>query len=175
VDEIESSLKSDKLSPELLKAYEKRAISKLIDFEEYINFLSDKNLNSKIRNELFISIYDLFEKGSTGVTKKLNPKALDFTHISINEFIEKFSEIEKEGAHPKFENIRISEPFKNSDSGYSCKLAFDVENILKKTDQSTMKDSEYNILVKVNKVNKQIGEEKLISWKVFLGNIELKM
>jgi hypothetical protein len=161
------NLDIDSLSVNHTKAFEQRAIQKLQDLKDYIEILSDPQIDTVFKNQASEMAGDLFSSKDNNIAfplienSDIEPLKIDSFFITLkNSAYGKLTlEIHNTSVINKIEKLGNSE--------YNGAIQF---RLFVLTGQKTYKmDMRCKIIVK--KVKKEFGKESKQVWEVFLGDI----
>jgi len=168
--DIRNEFESDDLSQKSLRAFEVKAIQKLVDFSDYLRIYSNKQMAESFKDQSRLMIGDIFISDSIQISHFMflepGKKNLTLSAFLDNVAMGNFCET-------KFDSIHVSEPFRQvGEFKYEGKLSFSAR--LKgctSKDTILIKKSKFEADIFALKVNKSFGNDTLRIWSVFLGNI----
>jgi hypothetical protein len=170
-DSIRMAFAAGHPDEDLLRAYEETARLKLTDFADYLKIVSDTSLNIKFREQAAEMVRRLFVNGDTKVRNWA--KAYSENDIpTLNELLAK-------GLSKGFtlwiqpEQVHVSAPLAvRDDSTYTGRLSCNQKcmffNVMKSP--SPISQITYIDFYLIKRV-KSFGDESMIVWDVYLGNI----
>jgi len=170
-DSIRLAFEAGNPDEDLLRAYEETAIQKVSDFADYLKIVSDTSINIKFREKAAEMVSRIFVSPDTDVQSwsQFYPE----NDIStINKLLEK-------GLSKGFnlwiqpEQVSVTAPLAaGNDSAYRGRLSFYQKCVPFNAQNSTSQISKMrSIDIYLIKKVKPFGDESLIVWEVYLGNI----
>ena len=178
---VESSIKNitvhftaDTLSHETLNGFEATAKTKVSDFFDYLNILSDQNTAPKFRSQVRKIISGLFISGDcTLAFDRFKGNKVEI--CSITQLVDSASVfpvyLKGLSADSLWIIIEIQAV---GDSTYSGKIGFILQPVVMEKNMENIKIINGAIEYKVLRREKEFGGEKLKVWNVFLVNTEFK-
>lgn len=176
IEKAHYEFEKEQLSSLALKAFEQRAVQKILDFADYLSIVSDNSLDSVFLNQANEMLISLFHNDGVNVYIDY-PKSPSSRPEKLQKFLSYFwSE-----ASPKIQ-IEISD-FKVQDSlKITGKKNYAGEIVCLLTIQNTgdgkaiISNGIYHASFEIEsrKTIKQFGSNKKNIWEIFLGDIQLK-
>jgi len=167
--DIEAEFVKDELTSEILSAFEKRAIQKLSDLDDYLNIYADTSLSKEFRLQARQMIKESF---NSEMDLQTYFKNIELSEDTLNDIIY-YSE--KEGSFiTEINSIIIKDNFqKQISSSYVGELGFSQKNRNNYSDENTdVKSFILNAKMHVLKIEKEFGKESQDVWEVYFGEIK---
>ena len=166
--DIEDEFVNDELTPEILFAFEKRAIQKLNDFIDYLNIYADTSLSKQFRIQARQMIIETFYS-ETDLYRFYQDLGL------LEDTTNRILYNSKNGGLFKTEidSIVVTDNFlKQAFSGYVGELRFS-QKLFRITSTDTVLTNTLfrNSEIFVIKTEKEFGEKTQDFWKLYLGEI----
>lgn len=158
------SLMGDTISKENLQYFENRVIQKLVDFYDYLNILGHESFNSTIMGEVRSSAEKLFYNSQITI----NPYRIQPQENLLKSVELLIDENYGDNALPVIGilNVEITEGLHLLADGYFAgKMQFDIKNDMDAV--IVTKEATFSL----RKVEKKFGQESVLVWEVFLGQI----
>lgn len=166
---IENEFINNELTPDILNAFEKRAIQKLNDLADYLNIYAQPNLDKEFRIQAVQMVRELFysESDIPNFYKELE---------LVEDTAARILYSSKNGGTFKTEinSIKVTRNFqKQSVSNYAGELRF-TQKVFCITSGDTVLTNTYTRRSKifVLKTKKEFGSEIQNVWEVYLGEIK---
>ncbi len=158
---LEEQVYADELSPEVLKAFELQAQTKLKDCYEFLQLISNPGYDTTFRKQAITQTLALFSSGSG-----LLQTGLDSSQVSLPSFLEELYKGKWGETRYQVSQVVLKVPLSmTSDTSYAGQMAY----MLKLNDQYVSGRPVLQDIV-VKKVSMDFGGEVSVIWKVFLGN-----
>ena len=162
---------ANELSRFEIKGFENHAIQKIAEYASYIQIISNKNYDSKLRKQAIILAKKLFNNENisfTNIDTEITKKQEIFIDELFNSIYDsKFSKISV-----TVSNIVVSKELKPYGNHFKGKFTFTQASKYYKSNKLV---SETELLKEIDifliKTEKTFGNEKSIVWNVFLGEI----
>ncbi len=163
------------LSDQGLKAFEQRAMQKVIDCGDYFILISDKSLDSAFIDQAKQMLVSLFINERVYIT--VNRPDINFSKkTKLNEFIRYLGDKGSPKLQIKVDGLRVTDSLdvvhENKYTG-EVMCVFHVKN--SSDNNPVLPDGKYDMTVQMEsqKIIKQFGTVQKHIWEVFLGNITL--
>lgn len=157
---LEKQLHADELGPEVLKAFELKAFSKLKECYEYFQVISDQGYDTAFRRQAITQTLTLFSD-----TTVFPQTGLDDSAVSLPLFLEDLYLGKWEKTSYKVSQLALKEPLLlNADRAYKGQVTY----LLQLNDQYISEEPVLQDIV-VKKVTTDFGTDTTEVWKVFLG------
>ena len=172
-DSIKNEFESEDLTKTALQAFERKATEKLVDFSDFLNLYSDKEIDDTLKVQVRQIISELFISENVRMKISLSPEAnkkgLKLSKFFMTEFTQDYDSIDF-----RIDSINALKPLRSRDDlCYSGILGFSLTINGFSSSAVNFKQTEaLKIEMMVIKVEKTFGADTLNVWKVFLGNME---
>jgi len=163
---IEAEFAKDKLSEEILSAFEKRAVQKLKDIADYINIYADTSLSVQFRKQADQMIQENFyEKNDVNDFYK----GLELLEDTVNGILYHSGNVRI--FKTAVDSINISERLRlKPDSNYAGGIKFSQKiYLINQTDTIVSTSSQSRISILAIKTIKNFGDKTEEVWEVYLG------
>lgn len=168
IEGLEGQFNQKQLSTYQLLIFSKRGEQKIKDFADYLNLYLNPNYDESLKAESLKLLLALFEKPKSSVPNLLVVKQ---TSISLEQLLETAKEA-KLRFNVGIKNMETKSSFGKKNTGYQGILSFELTQTLP-TGRITTRQLQTNITIK--QVKRKFGEEELMVWKVFLGDITYRV
>jgi hypothetical protein len=168
---IKNEFESDDLSRKSLKAFEGKAEQKLVDFSDYLRIYIDNKLDTAFKLQARKMISDLFISDSVEISSALIID--DVENLSITDFLGIDSSSIYQTLDITFDSIEIAQPFRRIDDlNYKGRLSFSrLSESTSISGDHLIRSRKMEADIFTSKVSKTFGQDTLLVWSVFLGNI----
>jgi len=169
---IKNEFESDDLSKKSLRAFEVKAGQKLVDFSDYLDIYSDKQMDKSFKDQARQMIMDLFISDSVRINSLLLNEP-DGKNIPLIEFLNLDPATGYNSIDFIFDSIQVATPLRRIDDlNYKGRLSFSRYLKAFSASDNVLSDPvrmEADIMV--SKIYKPFGSDTLQIWSVFLGSI----
>jgi hypothetical protein len=172
-DSIKNEFESEELTKTTLQAFEIKATEKLIDFSDFLNLYSDKEIDDTLKDQVRQMISELFISENVRMKISLSPEAnkkgLKLSEFFMTEFTQDYDSI-----NFRIDSINVLQPLRRKDElCYAGILGFSLTiNGFSSSAVNFKQTQALKVEMMVVKVEKSFGADTLNVWKVFLGNME---
>lgn len=169
---IKNEFESDNLSKKSLRAFEVKAKQKLVDFSDYLDIYSDKQMDESFKSQARQMILDIFMSDTIRVTTLLLQES-NAKYFQITEFLSSSSASGYNSMDFIFDSIEVAAPLLRTDNfNYKGRLSFSRRvKISSASDTLFTGPDRMEVDIFASKVRKQFGSDTLQIWSVFLGDI----
>jgi hypothetical protein len=166
IDSIKEEFTAEHLSDEALYGFEKAAVLKLSDLQDYLRILTDSSLDISFRRQAGEMLDKMF------VTENIRIRLTDSLPLSVSDFISLGLENNLSPSSFIFDSIQVHEPLHRiSASTWKGKLTFLQPVALPDTNQPVM-FSARTADISLCKESKAFGPDTLKIWTIRLGEIK---
>jgi len=172
-DSIKNEFESEDLTKTTLQAFEMKATEKLVDFSDFLNLYSDKEIDDTLKVQVRQIISELFMSENSSIKIVLSHMAKG-KGMKLNEFLmTDFTQI-YDSINYHVDSTKVLQPLRRKDElCYAGILGFSLTINGFSSSAVNFKQTEaLKIEMMVVKVEKTFGADTLNVWKVFLGNME---
>jgi hypothetical protein len=172
-DSIKNEFESEELTKTTLQAFEIKATEKLIDFSDFLNLYSDKEIDDTLKDQVRQMISELFISENVRMKISLSPEAnkkgLKLSEFFMTEFTQDYDSI-----NFRIDSINVLQPLRRKDElCYAGILGFSLTiNGFSSSAVNFKQTQALKVEMMVVKVEKSFGSDTLQIWKVFLGNMQ---
>ena len=164
--DIENEFVNDELTPNILFAFEKRAVQKLSDLDDYLNIYADTSLSKEFRLQARQMIIESFND-KINLQKYYQNLALleDTVHLYLHH------SVNTEPLCTEINSILVSDSFqKKTMLGYTGELQF-TQKIFRIVSGDTLFMKTFNIHLEIitSRTEKEFGNQIQNVWEIYLG------
>lgn len=171
-ERIRTEFEADILSEQSLRAFEINAKQKIMDYGDYLGIAFNKSLDTALRAEAERMISNMFTSEDIALDKHLGLITTNKT-LKIKDAAGQHCVSGYESISFKIEHVRITKPLRQAgESCYTGQLNFSCTTVTC-TDQDTINlgKEKLSALFYARKLPKAFGNDTLLMWSVFLGEI----
>ncbi len=162
---------ANELSRFEIKGFENHAIQKIEEYASYIQIISNKSYDSKLRKQAIILAKNLFNNKNISF-KNIDTEITKKHEIYIDELLSSIYGSNFSKISVNVSNFIVSEELKPYENHFKGKITFTKTNTYYKNNKLISESKSLNeIEIFLIKTEKTFGNEKNIVWNVFLGEI----
>ncbi|MEA5109221.1 hypothetical protein SDC9_23902 [bioreactor metagenome] len=171
-ERIRTEFEADILSEQSLRAFEINAKQKIADYGDYLGIAFNKNLDTALRAEARRAIKNMFTSEDIALNRHLglitNNKILKIKGVTGHHYASGFQSISFQ-----IEDVRIAALLRPvGESCFTGQLNFSCTTVTyTKTDTLNLGKENLSALFYARKLPKAFGNDTLLMWSVFLGEI----
>ncbi len=167
---LEQTFVADTLTAEQLMVFQQRGAEKLADFINYIEIISNKTYDVKLRQEIRKQVEALFWNSATAVAISIQDKK---EMKPISSFLDEVYKSGYDSIEVKTDSVVLKQPVKTANTGYTGSVSANVTIRAYKNGKvifssAGLKEAVTNIM----KTEKNFGTDKKLVWEVVLGEMK---